>query len=72
VRYRTDQGPSEAYPYSESMHQMLTLTMAISIVIGIVFIVAGTRGKILWMRAWGAGLVVLSIAYLVADYLGFV
>ena len=72
MRYRTDQGPNEAYPFSESMHQMLTLTMALSILIGIAFIVAGTKGKILWMKVWGAGLLLLSLAYLVADYLGFV
>jgi len=51
---------------------MLTLTMALSILIGIAFIVAGTKGKILWMKVWGAGLLLLSLAYLVADYLGFV
>ena len=72
MRYRTDQGPNEAYPFSESMHQMLTMTMGLSILIGIVFIVAGTKGKILWMKVWGAGLLILSVAYLVADYLGFV
>ena len=72
VRYRTDQGPNEAYPYAESMHQMLTLTMVLSILIGVAFIVAGSRGKILWMKVWGAGLLLLAIAYLVADYWGFV
>jgi len=72
VRYRTDQGPNEVYPYSESMHQMLTLTMVLSIVIAVLFIVAGTRGKIMWMRAWGVFLLLLASAYLVADWLGYV
>jgi len=72
VRYRTDQGPNEVYPYSESMHQMLSLTMVLSIVIGILFIVAGTRGKIMWMQAWGAVLALLAAGYLVADWLGYV
>ena len=72
MRYRTDQGPNEAYPYAESMHQMLTLTMALSIVIGIVFIIAGSHGKIMWMKYWGAGLLLLSVGYLFADYFGFV
>lgn len=72
VRYRTDEGPNAAYPYSESMHQMLSLTMTLSILIGVIFIIAGHKGKILWMKTWGAGLLVLSLAYLVADYLGFV
>lgn len=46
--------------------------MVLSIIIGVVFIIAGHKGNILWMKAWGAGLMVLSLAYLVADYLGFV
>jgi len=54
------------------MHQMLTLTMVISIVIGVLFIIAGIRGKILWMRVWGAILLLLSAAYIAADWLGFV
>jgi len=72
MRYRIDEGPDAAYPYSESMHQMLSLTMAISIVIGVVFIIAGTRGKVLWMRVWGAGLLGLSVAYLLADAFDFI
>jgi len=54
------------------MHQMLTLTMVLSILIGVVFIVAGTRGKVLWMKFWGGGLLLLSIAYLFADYFGVI
>jgi len=48
------------------------MTMGLSILIGMLFIVAGAKGKILWMKVWGAGLLILSVAYLVADYLGFV
>ncbi len=72
MRYRTDEGPNEAYPFSESMHQMLTFTMVISIVIGLLFLIIGLRGKVMWMWVWGAGLVILSVAYLVADFFGFV
>lgn len=72
VRYRTDEGPNAAYPYSESMHQMLSLTMVIAIVIGLIFIVAGRKGRSLWMLVWGAGLLILAVAYLVADFVGFI
>lgn len=72
MRYRTDEGPNAAYPYSESMHQMLTLTMTMSIVIGIVLIVAGARGKILWLRVWGAVLLLLAMGYLIADFFGLI
>lgn len=72
VRYRTDEGPNEAYPYSESMHQMLSLTMVIAIVIGLIFIAIGRKGRSLWMLVWGAGLLILAVAYLIADFSGFI
>ena len=51
---------------------MLSLTMVLSILIGVVFVVAGIRGKILWMKVWGLGLLLLSTGYLIADFFGFV
>ena len=51
---------------------MLTLTMVLSIVIGVVFIFAGVRSKILWLKVWGAGLLLLAIGYLFADFFGLV
>lgn len=54
------------------MHQMLSLTMVIAIVIGLIFIVAGRKGRSLWMLVWGSGLLILAVAYLVADFVGFI
>jgi hypothetical protein len=52
------------------MHNMLTLSMVISIVIGICLFAAGRHGRILWLQAWSIGLIALSVAYLIADWLG--
>jgi len=72
MRYLEGEAPNPDLPYGESMHNMLTLTMVISIFIGICLYAAGRHGRILWMQAWSIGLVILSCAYLVADWLGFV
>lgn len=45
-------------------------TAVFGLIIGIGFVIAGRRGRQLWMTLWGAGLVVASIAYLGAAAAG--
>jgi len=71
LRYLDGQSPDPLYPHSEGMHHMLTLSMAMAIVIGIVLFILGCRGKVLWLKVWSLMLVLLSVAYLLADALGF-
>jgi len=49
------------------MHHMLTLSMVMAIVIGVVLFWLGRRGNILWLKVWSVLLVMLSVAYLIAD-----
>ncbi len=67
MRYPVGEEPNPLYPHSESMHHMLTVSMFMSIAIGVVLLVLGRRGKVLWMQVWSVGLIVLSISYLIAD-----
>lgn len=69
MRYLEDAPPDVDAPYAESMHNMLTLSMWLSIVIGIVLLFAGRHGKILWMTTWSIGLILCSVTYLVGDAL---
>jgi len=71
MRYPEGQGPDPAYPHSESMHHMLTVSMYLSIVIGIVLLILGIKGNVLWLKVWSVGLIVLSIAYIVGDALNY-
>ncbi len=71
MRYPEGQAPNPLYPHSESMHHMLTLSMAMAIVIGIVLFLLGRRGNILWLKVWSVLLVLLSVSYLVADALNW-
>ena len=70
MRYLDGQPPNPDIPYGQSMHDMLTLTMILSIIIGVCLYLAGRHGNIMWMKAWSIGLVVLSVLYLVGDQLG--
>lgn len=72
MRYREDQGPNPEFPYAESMHNMLTLSMILGIIFGIGLLWLSIRGRVLWLKVWSIGLIVLSAAYLLADALGWV
>ena len=72
MRYLDGAPPNPDIPYGQSMHDMLTLTMVMSIVIGICLYIAGRHGNIMWMKVWSLGLIVLSVLYLVGDQLGMV
>lgn len=68
MRYLENAPPDPSIPYGESMHDMLTLSMWMSIIIGVVLFIAGRHGNIMWLKAWSAGLVTCSVAYLVGDF----
>lgn len=70
MRYLESAPPDTDLPYGESMHDMLTLSMVLSIIIGICLFVAGRHGNILWMKVWSIGLIFCSVLYLAGDALG--
>lgn len=70
MRYPENAPPDPNLPYGDSMHQMLNLSMLLSIVIGICLFVAGRHGNILWLKTWSIGLIACSIIYLIGDSLG--
>jgi hypothetical protein len=51
---------------------MLNFTVALALVIGVGLWWLSRRGRVLWLQVWSIGLVVFSIAYLVAAALGAV
>ncbi len=71
MRYLDGQTPDPLYPHSQSMHQMLTLSMVMAIIIGIVLLLLGIRGNIMWLKVWSVLLVLLSVTYLIADALNW-
>jgi len=72
MRYLEGQSPNPDIPYGESMHDMLTLSMVLSIIIGICLFLAARHGNIMWMKAWSLGLIACSLLYLLGDQFGLI
>lgn len=72
MRYREDTAPNPDLPYGETMHSMLTLSMVLAIIIGILLYAAGRHGKIMWLQVWSVGLVICSVLYLLCDLAGII
>lgn len=76
MRYEASEGvpPNDlpVYSHSSSLHFMLNFTVALALLIGIALWWLGRRGKVLWLQVWSIGLVVFSIAYLIAAAAGAV
>lgn len=70
MRYPVNQGPNSELPFGESMHGMLTLSMLLSIVIGVILFAIASYGRVLWMKVWSLGLIICSVGYLFADFTG--
>lgn len=58
------------YSESDGLHFMLNFTVSLALFIGIALWWLGRRGKVLWLQVWSIGLVVFSVAYLIAAALG--
>ena len=67
MRYLENAPPDPNVPYGESMHDMLTLSMWLSILIGVALFLTGRHGNILWLKVWSIGLIICAIGYLGAQ-----
>ena len=68
MRYRAGEDPATASLISTDY--MMILTALLSIAIGAVLVWMGVHGRQMWLRWWGGGLVVASVATLVWTALG--
>ena len=69
MRYREGTSPEElGSPIAEE----ITVGSAVfGLLLGVGFVIAGLRGRQLWLAVWGGMLVVASIAYLGAVLMGY-
>lgn len=76
MRYSEQQIPpideQVIYSQSEGLHFMLNFTVSLALIIGIILFFLGRHGRILWLQVWSAGLVISSIAYLIAAIFGWI
>ena len=69
MRYREGEVPGEVG--AAVGNEFLLGAALMGLVIGIVLCVLAVRGKQLWLVIWSAGLIVVSLAYLVFSALGY-
>ena len=77
MRYEASEGVPPAqemqiYSQSSGLHFMLNFTVALALIIGLALLWLGRRGRVLWLQVWSAGLVLFSVAYLVAAAFGWI
>lgn len=64
MRYRIGQEPTSGLGQAVNVDGLTIFTAVIGLVAGTVFVIAGLRGRQRWLLAWGAGLIVASLIYL--------
>lgn len=77
MRYEESQGVpplTQMQDYSDSagLHFMLNFTVALALLVGIVLLWLGRRGKVMWLQVWSVGLILFSIAYLFGAAMGWI
>lgn len=64
MRYRIGQDPANLTGQAVGEDGLTIFTAVFSLITGIIFVIGGIRGRQRWLMLWGAGLVLVSLAYL--------
>lgn len=67
MRYKIDS--NTGLPFTETSPDMLAFTVLIALLVGVLLLVLGRRGRQLWLVVWSAGLIVCSFAYLIWHFI---
>jgi len=70
MRYREGSAPDPSNPYTESMHASLLISVALALMVGVVLLAIGWKGKKLWLICWSIGLIICSLLYFVLRMMG--
>ena len=70
MRYREGQEVDPDNPYTETTHQMLELAYWMSIPIGLLLLWMAIKGRIMWLKVWSVGLMLLGCGILIHEYFG--
>lgn len=69
MRYREGQEVDPDNPYPPSTQLMLDMSYWMSIPIGLVLLWMGIKGRVLWLKVWSVGLMMLGVGILAHHYL---
>ena len=69
MRWREGQEVDPDNPYTEGTHMMMDMAYVMSIPIGLVLLWMGIKGRVMWLKVWSVGLMVLGVGILISEYL---
>lgn len=72
MRYQENATLEPIYSQSSGLHFMLNFTVTLALVIGVVLLWLGLKGRVLWLTVWSAGLIIASVLYLGAATMGYI
>ncbi|MFM1891776.1 MAG: hypothetical protein RLZ44_853 [Pseudomonadota bacterium] len=72
MRYQEELVAEPVYSQTAGLHFMLNFTVALALLIGVVLLWLGRRGRVMWLTVWSAGLILASVLYLGAAALGLI
>ncbi len=69
MRWREGQEVDPDHPYTKETHMMMDMAYWMSIPIGLLLLWMGIKGRIVWLKLWSVGLMVLGVGILVNGYI---
>lgn len=68
MRWREGQEVDPDNPYTEGTHMMMDMAYLMSIPIGLILLWMGIKGRVMWLKVWSVGLMVLGVAILIGEF----
>lgn len=67
MRYRIGEEVDPDNPYTESTQNLMEMSYWMSIPLGLLLLWLAFKGRVMWLKAWSVGLIVLGIILLVFE-----
>ncbi len=67
MRYRVGEQVDPDNPYPEHTQNMMELSYLMSIPLGLILLWLAIRGRVMWLKVWSVGLMVLGISLFSLD-----
>jgi hypothetical protein len=61
MRWREGEEVDPDHPYTEGMHTMLNVAYGMSVPIGLLLLWLGIKGRVMWLKVWSVGLMMLGV-----------
>ena len=71
MRYREGQEVDPNQPYPENTMLMLEMAYWMSIPIGLALLWLGIKGRVMYLKVWSIGLIVIGVGLLLNQYFGW-